>query len=163
MSNLGKLTFEPKTTILYELCDQITEDLSQQARQKNISLSVAGMENIILQADQNMLKTILRNLVSNAIKYTNEGGKIVINANINQDVATISVTDDGVGLSKEDQDKLWDISKSFTTYGTANEKGTGLGLLLCKELVEKHDGKIWVESETGKGSCFRFTLPVSAV
>jgi signal transduction histidine kinase len=105
----------------------------------------------------------LRNLVSNAIKYTNEGGKIVINANIDQDVATISVTDDGVGLSKEDQDKLWDISKSFTTYGTANEKGTGLGLLLCKELVEKHDGKIWVESETGKGSCFRFTLPVSAV
>src|SRR5664280_3927853 len=108
-----------------------------------------------------MLKTIVLNLVSNAIKFTNSGGVIKINAEQNSENVTISVSDNGVGIEPEDLKKLFDISQVLTTKGTAKETGTGLGLLLCKEFVEKHQGKIWVESEVGKGSDFKFTLPVS--
>ena len=105
-----------------------------------------------------MLKTILRNLVSNAIKFTNNGGTINIKARTNNSNVTISVSDNGIGIPPENLTKLFDISEVLTTKGTAEETGTGLGLLLCKEFVEKHGGKIWVESEVGKGSDFKFTL-----
>jgi signal transduction histidine kinase len=108
-----------------------------------------------------MLKTVLRNLVSNAIKFTNSGGSININAKGNPENVTISVSDNGIGLTRDNIIKLFDISEIVTTTGTANETGTGLGLLLCKEFVEKNGGKIWVESEVGKGSDFMFTLPIS--
>jgi len=106
-----------------------------------------------------MLKTIFRNLVSNAIKFTNTSGAVNINAEENSGNVTISVSDNGIGINPEDLAKLFDISKVLTTKGTAKETGTGLGLLLCKEFVEKHGGKIWVVSETGKGSTFYFTIP----
>jgi signal transduction histidine kinase len=108
-----------------------------------------------------MLKTIILNLVSNAIKFTNSGGRININAEENSGNVIISVSDNGVGITPDNLAKLFDISEIITTKGTAKETGTGLGLLLCKEFVEKHGGKIWVESEVGKGSDFKFTLPVS--
>jgi signal transduction histidine kinase len=107
-----------------------------------------------------MLKTIVLNLVSNAIKFTNRGGAIKINAEQNSENVTISVSDNGVGIKTEDMVKMFDISQVLTTKGTAKETGTGLGLLICKEFVEKHGGKIWVESEVGKGSDFKFTLPI---
>jgi signal transduction histidine kinase len=107
-----------------------------------------------------MIKTVLRNLVSNAIKFTNNGGTINIIAEGNSENITISVSDNGVGIARSDLTKLFRISEVLSTKGTANEKGTGLGLLLCKEFVEKHGGKIWVESEVGKGSDFKFTLPI---
>ena len=106
-----------------------------------------------------MLKTVMRNLVSNAIKFTHNGGAININAEENSGNVIISVSDDGIGISPDNITKLFDISQVLSTKGTAKEKGTGLGLLLCKEFVEKHGGKIWVESEVGKGSDFKFTLP----
>jgi len=109
-----------------------------------------------------MLKTALRNLVSNAIKFTNNGGEININAKVNSADVTISVSDNGIGIPSENLTKLFDISEVLTTLGTAKETGTGLGLLLCKEFVEKHGGKIWVESKVGKGSDFKFALPISA-
>ena len=106
-----------------------------------------------------MLKTVLRNLVSNAIKFTNGDGTISINAEEKFGTVTISVSDNGIGIKPDKLTKLFDISQRQTTTGTAEETGTGLGLILFKEFVEKNGGKIWVESEYGKGSDFKFTLP----
>jgi signal transduction histidine kinase len=107
-----------------------------------------------------MLKTILRNLISNAIKFTKTNGSINVYSFINDDIVEISVVDNGVGISKENQNKLWDLSIQYSTVGTAKERGSGLGLLLCKEFVEKHGGQISVVSEPEKGSEFKFTLPL---
>lgn len=100
------------------------------------------------------------NLISNAIKFTNNGGEINIEATKNPENIIISVSDNGVGIPKDTLSKLFDISEVITTSGTAKETGTGLGLLLCKDFIESHSGKIWVESEVGKGSYFKFTLPL---
>jgi signal transduction histidine kinase len=107
-----------------------------------------------------MLKTILRNLVSNAIKFSHSGSKITINAEQDSENVIVSVSDNGVGIPHENLVKLFELSEMLTTKGTSNESGTGLGLLLCKEFVEKHQGNIWVESEVGKGSNFKFNFPV---
>jgi len=119
-------------------------------------------EKIVINADKEMLSTIIRNLLSNAIKFTPRGGKIIVNANKitdnNAKFIQISVKDNGVGVSKEIQSKIFDISENKSTKGTDKEEGTGLGLIICKEFIEKHGGKIWVESEEGKGSNFVFTL-----
>ena len=106
-----------------------------------------------------MLKTVLRNLISNAIKFSNKGGKIRILAKKNPSDTQITVSDNGVGIEDDEQTKLFEISQSISNKGTMGEKGTGLGLKLCKELIERHKGKIWVESKVGKGSNFIFTLP----
>ena len=111
-------------------------------------------------ADLDMIKTIIRNLISNAIKFTNRNGAIDISAEINPINLKIIVSDNGVGIRPEIMNKLFDLSQKITSIGTANEKGTGLGLLLCKEFVKMHGGEIWVESEVGKGSNFIFTLPL---
>ena len=106
-----------------------------------------------------MVKTVLRNLISNAIKYTNINGQIKINALENKQYVEISVKDNGIGISPETRKKLFKIDFLHSAPGTNDEKGTGLGLLLCKEFIELHGGNIWIESEAGKGSCFSFTLP----
>ena len=106
-----------------------------------------------------MLKTIFRNLVSNAIKFSNKGGKVRISAEMNPSNTLITVSDNGVGIEDDEQAKLFEISQSISNIGTMGEKGTGLGLKLCKELIEKHKGKVWVESKVGIGSNFKFTLP----
>lgn len=110
-----------------------------------------------------MLRTILRNLISNAIKFTHEKGQITLRAEQTGADIIITVSDNGIGMSQNTISKLWQIADLYTTPGTKGEKGTGLGLMLCKEFVEKHNGKIWVESEVGKGSDFKFTMPVSEV
>ena len=108
-----------------------------------------------------MLKAILRNLVSNAIKFTNIGGAININAEEKSENAIISVSDNGIGMSDETISKLFRLDANLSTRGTENEKGTGLGLYLCREFVDKHGGRIWVESKPGAGSTFKLTLPYS--
>jgi len=105
-----------------------------------------------------MISTILRNLISNAIKFTNQGGEIAISAEKTAKEIFISVSDNGMGIAPERLEKLFSIGKSDSTLGTNKEKGTGLGLILCKEFVESHGGKIWVESKQGKGSTFYVTL-----
>jgi len=102
-----------------------------------------------------------RNLISNAIKFTNPGGTIVISAELKQNEWMICVSDNGLGIKKENINKLFRIEENISTPGTQKEKGTDLGLILCKEFVEKHGGKIWVDSELNKGSNFKFTLPLS--
>lgn len=159
-SQSGKLPFEPEKLNFIVICNEILEGKQNQLSSKNLAVNCFESETIFIQSDINMLKTILRNLISNAIKFTPKNGKITIYAKKDQENAIITVSDNGVGMSTENQQKLWDISNPFTTKGTEKEEGTGLGLMLCKDFVEKHGGKIWVESELGKGSSFKFTMPL---
>jgi signal transduction histidine kinase len=154
----GKIPFKPQMLSFADICKNILEIVKPNADSKNITINCFIADHIIVFADIDMLKTVLRNLVSNSIKFTNNGGVININAEENSGNVTISVSDNGIGIAPDDLTKLFDISQVHTTEGTASEKGTGLGLLLCKEFVEKHGGKIWVESKIGKGSDFKFTL-----
>jgi signal transduction histidine kinase len=107
-----------------------------------------------------MFKTVLRNLISNAIKFSNSKGKINVFAEKIAENVIVTVSDNGIGIDKNIVDKLFDLTRKQSTTGTADEKGTGLGLIICKEFVEKHNGKIWVESELGKGSNFKFSIPI---
>jgi len=158
----GKIPFKPQKLSFRDIYMNILEILNPNAKAKNISINYSAQDKINIFADIDMLKTVLRNLVSNAIKFTNNGGTINIIAEENSGNVTISVSDNGIGIAPADLTKLFDISEVLTTKGTAKETGTGLGLLLCKEFVEKHGGKIWVESEEGKGSRFSFTLPYNS-
>ena len=139
--------------------DEIFALLNDSAQQKSITISRNLPHHLPVLADKDMVHTILRNLVSNGIKFSNSGGNIIINAEQLDDQLTVSVADDGVGIIEEVLDKLFQIEKSHSTMGTLKEKGTGLGLLLCKDFVEKHGGRIWAESIEGKGSVFYFTIP----
>jgi signal transduction histidine kinase len=107
-----------------------------------------------------MLRTILRNLLTNGIKFTCKSGEVQVNSVVSDGHVEISVADNGIGMSPEVMNRLFRIDSNVATRGTENEKGTGLGLFLCKEFVEKHGGMIWVESELGKGSVFKFIIPV---
>lgn len=112
-----------------------------------------------LYADEQMVNMILRNLITNAIKFSHRGGQIFIRAQARPDGVLLSVQDEGVGISRENQQKLWILSEQFTTRGTDDEEGSGLGLLLCKEFAERHGGSITVESELGKGTAFHILFP----
>jgi signal transduction histidine kinase len=160
-SQSGKLPFEPREFNFFNSCERVVEILNPNANNKNITITVVEAENTIVFADINMINTILRNLISNAIKFTNVGGSIHIYAEQSNSCVTITVSDNGIGISPDVLSKLFDITQIYSSKGTADEKGTGLGILLCKEFVEKHGGKIWVESELGKGSEFKFTLPLN--
>ena len=162
MSQSGKLPYAPKEFNFKISCDKVVEMLKPIADNKSITINNVEAEKIIVFADTNMLNTILRNIISNAIKFTGNGGIIHIYAEQNNSEVTISVSDNGTGISPEIISNLFDITKMHSSKGTANEKGTGLGLLICKTFVEKHGGWIWVESELGKGSAFKFTLPINS-
>ena len=156
----GKIPFKPQKLDLKEICRQIINILNPIATAKSIKISYFTASETNVYADKEMLKTVLRNLVTNAIKFSHSGRVINISAEKTDPDITISVSDSGIGISNDNIKKLFSISEVLSTKGTAGETGTGLGLLLCKEFVEKHGGKIWVESEAGKGSDFKFTLPI---
>jgi signal transduction histidine kinase len=126
---------------------------------KKITMVNSVPENATGYADSNTINLVIRNLMTNAIKFTNDGGEITVSANSSGNEWVISVRDNGIGMNTDIQKKLFDKINPYSTRGTANEKGTGLGLILCKEFVEKNGGRIWVESEEGKGSTFWFTVP----
>jgi signal transduction histidine kinase len=107
-----------------------------------------------------MIRTILRNLITNAVKFTHRNGKVVVSARVWGQNVEVSVSDSGIGMTQETMSKLFRLDANISTRGTENEKGTGLGLFLCKDFVEKHGGKIWAVSEKDNGSVFVFTLPV---
>jgi two-component system, sensor histidine kinase and response regulator len=153
------LPFDREELDLKDILETIVEIFDPVASNKNISVSYSIDEEIIVIADLNMLNTILRNLVSNAIKFSNRNGEIVMKAERNSEHIKITVSDNGVGIPSDVLPELFNISQNYTTPGTSGEKGTGLGLLLCQELVEKHGGKIWADSIPGKGSQFSFTIP----
>jgi len=141
-----------------ELCQEIALELAPVLNQKNITIQFPE-KSVMLAADRNMMAAVMRNLVSNAIKFTSFGGSVTILTSVEVGLTTICVSDTGVGISSENMSKLWDFTKPYTTSGTNNEQGNGLGLLICKEFVEMHGGKIWVDSTVGQGSQFRFSLP----
>lgn len=126
---------------------------------KGIELLENVPEGLKIYADMDMLDAVIRNLVSNAIKFT-LGGQIIVEVKIREYDLLFSVKDNGVGMSEEVVLQLFNKSFTHTTYGTSGEKGTGLGLELCRDFVEKHHGKIWVESKKGMGSTFYFTTPI---
>jgi ligand-binding sensor domain-containing protein/signal transduction histidine kinase len=158
-SQTGKILFNPVQINLSELFSEEFIILNDMAVAKNIKLNSFLTDDLKIIADKNMIKTILRNLISNAIKFTHKNGKVEVKAMIINDKAEISVSDTGIGMTNETMAKLFRIDANLSTRGTENEKGTGLGLFLCKEFVEKHRGKIWAESESGKGSVFKLVLP----
>ncbi len=155
-----KIEFNPVPFLLKEMIDQVLQITRGMADQKNIQLESSVMNGIMIFADRNMLELILRNLVTNALKFTYRNGTVIISAKKGNENIIISVKDNGTGIPKDKLDNLFKIEKIYSTAGTEKEKGTGLGLMLCKEFVEKNNGKIWVASEEGKGSEFFISLPV---
>ena len=159
MIQSGRITVDRSIINLKDLGNEIKNLYEEAANQKQLELTININEEIFVHADKYMIDTIIRNFVSNSIKFTNSGGKIIVKGIINGDNAEVSVTDTGIGISLEDQKNLFRIDEQLRRDGTANEKGTGLGLILCKEFAEKNGGVVWVESEVGKGSRFSVTLP----
>ena len=160
--NQGKITFEPQKLNLKKICQDAISILKPNAEAKKIKINHFAEDGLTVFADIFMLKTILRNLVSNAIEFTNKDGQINISAQQTPSDVTISILNSGLELDPDYLTKLFNISEIHTTLGKVEEKGTILGLLLCKEFVEKHSGRIWVESKNnGKASEFKFTLPAS--
>jgi len=157
----GKIEFAPKELVLKNIVFENIGLCENQANTKSISISCQIPDKFVVHADRNMLNTILRNLISNAIKFTHRGGSISISSEQHDDFHVITVSDTGIGMSESTRNKLFKINEKTSIPGTEKEMGTGIGLILCKEFVERHGGIIWVESEPGKGSDFKFTIPAT--
>jgi signal transduction histidine kinase len=160
-SQSGKIEYNPSRIDLVQICKTVLDNLNILAIQKNITIKCIESKEVFLQADEEMLKIVLRNLVSNAIKFTKPGGDVKISLDQKSAELTVTISDNGVGIPTETLENLFNITHKISTSGTNNERGTGLGLLLCKEFVEKHGGQIWADSIEGKGSQFNFSLPVN--
>lgn len=159
-SQQNEIVFAPETLKFNEIVSLTINLYTELAQSKEINIIDNVAENTNVFADKNMLMTVFRNLISNAIKFTPLGKQIQINIDSINNEHIITIKDEGIGIKSDDLPKLFQKTINFTTYGTNGEKGSGLGLLLCKDFVEKHGGKIWVESELGKGSAFKFTIPL---
>ncbi|WP_394972283.1 ATP-binding protein [uncultured Croceitalea sp.] len=158
-SQMNGSSTKPKNFAIKNLVDTNIKLLSEMAANKSIKIINHIEDTPIAWADQNQIDIVIRNLISNALKFTTENGLITISVAENSDSWKIKIKDTGVGMTQDVQDKIFGNHTNITTYGTNNEKGTGLGLSLCKEMVEKNNGKIWVNSKVNKGSSFYFTIP----
>ena len=159
----GKIHFEPTQFMLSSITTEIVDLVKTSAGNKNIRVDTDIPIDLRVFADVNMINTVIRNLLLNAVKFTKRGGKILLSARHVDHVVEISVADNGIGINPENFKKLFCIDCTVLSYGTEGEQGTGLGLILCKEFVEKNSGKIRVESEVGVGSTFTITLPETAL
>jgi signal transduction histidine kinase len=159
-SQTGRVFFEPAKIILAGIAEETINLAEGNIHRKNINLQQLIDLNVVVFADENMLKTIFRNLLSNAVKFTPDHGSITISSKRVENMVETTIADTGIGIPPENLSLLFRIDENLSTKGTANETGTGLGLILCKEFLEKNGGTILVESELGKGSSFKFTLPV---
>jgi len=160
-SQTGKLTFKPEKILLSKVILEIIAINKIHAQAKKITINYFSSDEIKVYAYENMLRTVLRNLISNAIKFTNTGGTISVFTILKHDHVEITVSDNGIGMNEIKRNALFKITSNTTMNGTANESGSGLGLVLCKEFVKKNGGEIWSESEEGKGSNFKFTVPLN--
>ena len=165
-SQTGRMVFKPEEFILAELAEEVELLFVDVASLKSIKIENDIPENMSVYGDYDMIGTVLRNLISNAIKFTHPGGKVMVKASQESEGVLVTVSDNGIGIPQNKIDKLFKIDESYSTKGTQDEKGTGLGLILCKEFIDKHGGKIWVESagndkaHTRKaGSTFYFVIP----
>lgn len=158
----GNISFVQENFILADVVAQNVNIIQQRSEQKGILVSADIADTIIVNADKNMINTVLRNLISNAIKFTEKEGKVTISAHRSDNrTVEVAIKDTGTGMSQEYCNKLFKVEEKVGRHGTDGELSTGLGLLLCKDFVEKNDGRIWLESEVGKGSTFFFTIPLA--
>lgn len=157
-SQMGQIVLKPESLLINELVQNAITPLEDQADSKAIILLHETLPDLTVRVDKNMIITVIRNLVSNAIKFTPKQGRIEVLAIEENNDVKIIVRDNGVGIPEKDLPKLFRIDEKIKTNGTDNETGTGLGLILCKEFIEKNNGTIWVESKESKGSDFIFTL-----
>lgn len=164
-NRLNRTTPQIQTLNLNEIITETCTMFSPMGNLKKINIKeVLPSEKLICDSDSEMIKTIIRNLLSNAIKYTFEGGEIIVSLSYDSDIARIEVKDNGTGIKKEDQEKIIKSNvNNFTTYGTNNEKGAGFGLSICRDFAQMLGGKLWFESEEGKGTSFYFSLKLSEV
>jgi len=159
---MGRTEYKPSKLMLGDVTKECMDIMEGKALEKGVHLYSEIGKNTFVYADQDMVNLVLRNLISNALKFTDRGGTVRITSKKrDKKFVELSVTDTGVGISKERIGKLFRIDENCTTRGTEDEKGTGLGLILCKEFVEKNKGKIWVESKLGEGTSIKFTLPAA--
>jgi signal transduction histidine kinase len=157
----GIIYFIPKSYYLLSKFESNLASVFESANKKGVKISFEIPDDTILFADENMLSSIIRNIVGNAVKFTPKGGNIIVRAKTLSDKKIeISVKDSGIGMSEELLGKLFQLDGNTSRKGTEGEASTGLGLIICKDFVEKHGGKIWAESVEGKGSTFYFTIPV---
>ncbi|HNS31150.1 MAG TPA: HAMP domain-containing sensor histidine kinase, partial [Tenuifilaceae bacterium] len=157
-SQMGEIAFDPKPLELLSLVKENLELVKSKIDEKNIRMEIDIPENLMVLADENMIHNIIRNLITNAVKFTPDNGHIKIFAESKGELYHLSIADNGVGINKEHLENLFRLDKHVTTPGTHNEKGSGLGLILCKEFIERNGGTITVVSEPGKGSTFTITL-----
>jgi len=158
-SQTGRIEFKPEHVEIETIVHETIKLLNDFAQQKSITISCELPDNAHVLADKIMIGTVLRNLISNAVKFTAPGGKVVVSARRKKQGLLVTVSDNGVGMKKAAIDKLFQIKETLSTPGTLEEKGTGLGLILCKEFIEKHGGKIGASSKPDHGSRFYFTIP----
>jgi signal transduction histidine kinase len=173
LSQSGRIEFHPEKVQVAEIMNEMEPVMAPAAKQKKIQIHNVVPPDLTAFADKQLIGTVLRNLLSNAIKFTPPGGEVTVSALEQNNHIIISVADTGIGIPEGRRDKLFRIDESFSTEGTGKEKGTGLGLILCREFVEKHGGKIWVESKVPQtvshhlssediisgGSIFSFSIP----
>lgn len=158
----GRMVIEPELLNLNDELQKVLRLFESNIKNKKINLTININSKQEVLADDDMLSLLFRNLISNAIKFTHSGGIVEITAFEEDGAILVVVSDSGVGIKQENIAKLFRIDVQFSTHGTNKESGNGLGLVLCKEIVEKHGGKIWVESEINKGTQFFFTLPLKS-
>lgn len=159
-SQTNQISVQSSNFDISKLINSVIHEIENVAQSKNIQLTFSNQNDIEISSDKNLIKTVLRNLISNAIKYIKTDGQINISLNALDGFVEISVADNGIGMNDEIRNNLFLSNVNKSTYGTKNEKGTGLGLVICKEFVTKLGGKIWVDSQLDKGSTFYFTIPV---
>jgi signal transduction histidine kinase len=163
-SQVGKIEYRPTEINLDDLLRTTIKSLNQSAENKQIKINLESNDRIFVKADPDMLQTIVRNILSNAIKFTHRGGLVTIETEVkNKNLALIKIIDRGVGIEKSKLSKIFDITIKHHTNGTENEKSTGLGLILVKDFVEISKGNLSIESEKDKGTIVSFTLPVAEV
>ncbi|MGD8779146.1 MAG: PAS domain S-box protein [Ignavibacteria bacterium] len=159
-SQTGRIEFNPRKLEVAQIVDEIFDLLKVAAAKKQIKLQNKVLHSLQVTADEEMINTVFRNLITNAIKFSNRDGIVSVSAKEEEEFAEICVSDNGIGMDKNTIDNLFKLEATHSQPGTENETGTGLGIILCKEFIEKHGGTIGVESETGQGSKFYFTLPL---
>lgn len=157
----GTAQFDPSETSLRLIADKCRELLSIKARQKDINIHNNISDSLFAYADPKMIYTVMRNLVTNSLKFTPSGGRVDINAEKGNDFVKVEIKDSGVGMSEKKAKELFSVDNVESTEGTDNESGTGLGLVLCKDFIEMHGGSIWAESSEGKGTSVYFTLSLN--
>lgn len=159
-SQIGKMNVVFQDVNLVEVVDSVIEIFKMVASVKKVAIRVETPKQMFVYADIDMLKTVIRNLLSNALKFSHEGSEIILRIEQTDDKVVVSVQDYGCGISEEGQQKLLHADTHFSTYGTNNEEGSGLGLLLCQDFVLKNKGKLWFTSQEGEGTTFSFSLPL---